>query len=433
VHPIWYIRTTFGILVRMSHSARLSDYRAALTTPGMRGPVVASLLARLPIAMVGLSLLLYVERATGSFAVAGLVSAAALVGVAMGSVVQGRLMDRFGPTLPLVFVIGLFAFFVTGSVLAVEAGAPVFVLVPLALGVGASEPMVGSASRALWERMVPSGPTRMAAYAYESISMEVFFILGPGLAGVLLAAPWAGTGVVVGAVMMVLGALWFAMNPVVRAWGPVESAPRPLLGAFAYPGMRTVALAALGFGVTIGFVEVAVPAFAKAAGHASMGGLMLSLWSISSVIFGVLYGMRPWPRPMHLRLPVLLGGFALLSLLLAIPASLLGLGLALFVVGTLITPQSTAHSAAIEQVTPNGMAAEAFGWVITSVTVGLALGQALSGQLIEHFGTRPAFVASGVAGLVIAAAVWLLRGTVERGVPRSEPLPLRTEMDLAAR
>jgi MFS family permease len=80
------------------------------------------------------------------------------------------------------------------------------------------------------------------------------------------------------------------------------------------------------------------------------------------------------------------------------------------------------------------MAAEAFGWVITSVTVGLAIGQGLSGQLIEHFGTRPAFIASGVAGLLIAAAVWLLRGTVRRGVPRSEePLPSRAEMDLAAR
>ncbi|WP_434451700.1 MFS transporter [Lentzea sp. E54] len=415
----------------MSHSARLSDYRAALTTPGMRGPVVASLLARLPIAMVGLSLLLYVERATGSFAVAGLVSAAALVGVALGSIVQGRLMDRLGPTRPLLAVTAFFAVFVTVSVIAVEAGAPVFVLVPLAFGVGATEPMVGSASRALWERMVPAGPTRMAGYAYEAISMEVFFILGPGLAGVLVAAPWAGTGVVVGAVLMVVGALWFAFNGIVRAWGPVKQAPRPLLGAFAYPGMRTVALAALGFGVTIGFVEVAVPAFAKAAGHASMGGLMLSLWSISSVIFGVLYGMRPWPRPMYLRLPVLLAGFALLAFLLAIPATLVGLGVALFLVGTMITPQSTAHSAAIEQVTPNGMAAEAFGWVITSVTVGLAIGQGLSGQLIEHFGTRPAFVASGVAGLLIALAVWLLRGTVQRGVPAEAPA--RSEMELAAR
>ena len=72
-------------------------------------------------------------------------------------------------------------------------------------------------------------------------------------------------------------------------------------------------------------------------------------------------------------------------------------------------------------------------WVITSVTVGLAIGQGLSGQLIEHFGTRPAFIASGVAGLLIALAVWLLRGTVRRGVPTPEPLPARSEMDLAAR
>ena len=68
----------------MSHSAGLSDYRAALTTPGARGPVLAALIGRLPIAMVGLSLLLYVQRSTGSFAIAGLVSAATLVAVAIG-------------------------------------------------------------------------------------------------------------------------------------------------------------------------------------------------------------------------------------------------------------------------------------------------------------------------------------------------------------
>ncbi|TWP51440.1 MFS transporter [Lentzea tibetensis] len=412
----------------MSHSARISDYRAALTTPGMRGPVVASLLARLPIAMVGLSMLLYVERVTGSFASAGLVSAAALVGVASGAIVQGRLIDRFGPTRPLLGTVGLFSLFVAVSVLAVESGAPVLVLIALAFGVGFTEPMVGAASRALWERMVPVGPTRMAGYAYEAISMEVFFVLGPGLAGVLIALPWAGTGVVVGAAMMVVGAVWFALNPVVRAWGPAPARPASLLGAFASPGMRTVALAALGFGVTIGFVEVAVPAFATALGERSMGGLLLSLWSISSVIFGVLYGMRPWPRPMHLRLPVLLGGFGLLALLLAVPVTLIGLSMALLVVGVLITPQSTAHSAAIEQVTPSGTAAEAFGWVITSVTIGLALGQAVSGQLVEHFGTRPAFLAAGVAGMLIAVLVWIFRATVRRGVPAD--LPRREELEL---
>ncbi|MEJ2852743.1 MULTISPECIES: MFS transporter [unclassified Saccharothrix] len=412
----------------MSHSARLSDYRTALTTPGMRGPVVASLLARLPIAMVGLSLLLYVQRMTGSFAAAGLVSAASLIGVAVGSIVQGRLMDRLGPTRPLVTAVGLFAVFVTLAVTAVEVGAPLPLLVPLAFAVGFTEPMVGSASRALWSQMLPPGSARHAGYAYEAISMEVFFILGPGLSGLLVAAPWAGTGVVVGAVSMVVGALWFALNPTVRGVRP-SPAKRSLLGALASPGMRTVALAALGFGVTIGFIEVAVPAAAADAGHVGLGGLLLSLWSVSSVLFGVLYAMRPFPRAMHLRLPVLLGGFALLSLLLAVPTTLIGLGAALLVVGTLITPQATTHSAAIEQVAPVGTATEAFGWVVTAVTVGLAIGQSVSGQLVESHGTGTAFVAAAGAGLLIAALVWVFRGTVAAGAP----LPRQDELELVSR
>ncbi|CAL9654811.1 hypothetical protein SUDANB95_06716 [Actinosynnema sp. ALI-1.44] len=412
----------------MSHSARLSDYRTALTTPGMRGPVVASLLARLPIAMVGLSLLLYVQRETGSFAAAGLVSAASLVGVAVGSIVQGRLMDRLGPTRPLLTAVSLFAVFVTLAVTAVEAGAALPVLVPLAFAVGFTEPMVGSASRALWAHMLPPGSARLAGYAYEAISMEVFFILGPGLSGLLVAAPWAGTGVVVGAASMVVGALWFALNPTVRGVRP-EPVRRNLLGALASPGMRTVALAALGFGVTIGFIEVAVPAAAANAGHVGLGGLLLSVWSVSSVLFGVVYAMRPFPRAMHLRLPVLLGGFALLSLLLAVPTSLLGLGAALLVVGTLITPQATTHSAAIEQVAPAGTATEAFGWVVTAVTVGLAIGQSASGQLVESHGTGTAFVAAAGAGLLIAALVWAFRRTVAAGAP----LPRQDELELVSR
>ncbi|XVV04144.1 MFS transporter [Actinosynnema sp. CA-248983] len=412
----------------MSHSARLADYRTALTTPGMRGPVVASLLARLPIAMVGLSLLLYVQRETGSFAAAGLVSAASLVGVAVGSIVQGRLMDRLGPTRPLLTAVSLFAVFVTLAVMAVEAGATLAVLVPVAIAVGFTEPMVGSASRALWAHMLPPGSARHAGYAYEAISMEVFFILGPGLSGLLVAAPWAGTGVVVGAVSMVVGALWFALNPTVRGVRP-SPAKRSLLGALASPGMRTVALAALGFGVTIGFIEVAVPAAAANAGHVGLGGLLLSLWSVSSVLFGVLYAMRPFPRAMHLRLPVLLGGFALLSVLLAVPTTLIGLGAALLVVGTLITPQATTHSAAIEQVAPAGTATEAFGWVVTAVTVGLAIGQSVSGQLVESYGTGTAFVAAAGAGLLIAALVWVFRRTVAAGAP----LPTQDELELVSR
>ena len=398
----------------MSHSARLADYRAVLGTPGALVPVIGSLLARLPIAMLGLALLLYVQRETGSFALAGLMSAGALIGVASGSVVQGRVMDRVGPTVPLLVACGLFAVAETAGVLAIEAHAPAGVLVALAFGIGVSQPTVGSASRALWTRLVPPGSARQAAYAYEAISMEVFFILGPALAGLIIAVPWPGTGVVAGSICMVIGAVCFAMAPAVRSQSRAEREPASgeLLGALASPGMRTVALAAMGFGVAIGFVEVAVPAAATKAGNAPVGGLLLAMWSLSSVIFGVFYATRPWPRAMSLRLPVLLAGFAVLIAPLAIPSGLTGLAALLLLGGILVTPQATAHSAAIELVAPRGTVTEAFGWVITSVTLGLAVGQSASGWLVEHVGIRSSFLVSSGAGLLFAVLLWARRDTV---------------------
>ncbi|HEV2784596.1 MAG TPA: MFS transporter [Actinophytocola sp.] len=410
----------------MSHSARLADYRAVLTTPGALAPVLTAMLARLPIAMVGLSLLLYVQRETGSFAIAGLVSAGVLVGVATGSVTQGRVMDRLGPTRPLLVTSALFGLAVTAGVLAIESHAPTPALAGLAFAIGMTQPTVGSASRALWTRLLPPGPTRTAAYAYEAISMEVFFILGPALAGLLVAAPWPGTGVVAGAAGLICGGIGFALAPAIRR------APRGghsdggrLLGALTSPGMRTVALAALGFGVTIGFVEVAVPAAATRAGHAPVGGLLLALWSLSSVIFGVLYAMRPYPRAMHLRIPALLAAFAVLIAPLAIPANLAGLAALLCLAGILITPQATAHSTAIELVAPRGTVTEAFGWVITAITLGLAVGQSAAGWLVEHAGIPAAFLTSTAAGLAIAALVWLRRGTVGVAAPAALPTTAR--------
>ncbi|MBP2475280.1 MFS family permease [Crossiella equi] len=420
----------------MSQSVSLASYRAALSTPAARLPVLAALLGRLPVAMVGLALMLYVQLTTGSFGAAGAVSAGALTGVAIGSVVQGRLVDRLGPTRVLLTAAALFSVFVALGITAVESGAPVWLMALIALALGTTQPSVSSSSRSLWARLVPPGPTRQAAYSYEAISMEVFFILGPGLAGLLTAAmPWAGTGVLVGSVSMVVGAVGFALTPAVRAWRePAEpQAVRPSMFGVLTPAMRTVALAAFGFGITIGFVEVAVPAAATQAGHQSIGGLLLSLWSISSVAAGVLYGMRPFPRPMYLRLPALIAGFSGLILILAFQSTLIGLAIGLLVVGTLITPQATAHSIAVEEVAPAGSSTEAFGWVITAVTLGLAAGQGASGQLIELSGPWLAFVASTVAGLLIATVVWFRRHTVRDALPAVSPADCAVETaDLTA-
>lgn len=400
-------------------SVSFADYRAALSAPGAVIPVLASALGRLPIAMFGLATLLYVQRMSGSFATAGLVSAGTLAGVSLGSVAQGRVMDRLGPTRPLLLVAVLFAVAVTALVAAIEVGRPLVVLGPLALLVGLTMPALPGASRSLWTELVPPGPRRDAAYGYEAISLEVFFILGPALAAFLVTARWPGTGVVAATSAMVLGSVGFALSRPVRAQrpAPVDRVAPPVgpLGALARPGMRTVALASLGFGLVVGAVEVGVPAVTAAAGSPATGGVLLSAWSVASVFAGLLYGMRPWPRPLHLRMPVLLGAFAVLVAAMALvgpTGSLPVLVLVMLAAGALITPQVTAHSMAVAVTAAAGTATEAFGWVITAATLGLAAGQSVAGIVVEAAGPPSAFLAGGVAGVGLAVVLWFRRGTL---------------------
>jgi MFS family permease len=406
-------------------TSTFTDYRAVLTMRGARLPVLTSAIGRLPIAMFSMATLLYVQRTTGSFAAAGLVSAGTLVGVAIGSVAQGRIVDRLGPARPL--LVAALAFAVAAGVLvwAIETRQHVAVLVALAVLDGLTQPALPGASRALWSALVPPGPRRDAAFAYEAISLEVFFILGPALAAFLVAAPWPGTGLVVAALGLALGTVGFALCPIVRRQAVIPTAEGSgMLGAIARPGMRTVALASLGFGLVVGAVEVGVPAVTTAAGSATLGGVLLSAWSIASVVAGVLYSLRPWPRPLHLRLPALLAGFAVMGMVMAATApaaSLVPLILAMLVAGALITPQVTAHSLAVEIVAPAGTATEGFGWVITAATLGIAAGSSIAGVAVEQAGPPAAFLAGGVAAAVVAVLLWVLRSSL---VP--EPAPATT-------
>jgi MFS family permease len=392
--------------------ASLADYRAALRTPGALAPVCASALGRFPIAMLGMASLFYVQRVYGTFGPAGLAAAGALCGEAIGAVAQGRMVDRFGPTRPVLACAALYAVASAATILTIEHHLAQPILIGVTLLLGLSMPALPSTSRALWQHLLAPGSVREAALTYEAVSLEVFFILGPGLAAALLLAPWPGTGLLVAEVSIVVGSVWFARTPVVRRLRPARRT-RSLWGALASPGMRLVPLAALGFGCAAGAVEVGVPAFAVAAGKPEMAGLLLSAWAIASVLTGLAYATRPWPRPLRLRLPVLLGGFALATALMALPSGLLGLALTMLLAGSLITPQVTAQSLGVELTAPPGTATEAFGWVITAVTIGLACGQALGGALADAQGPGAAFLAGAATALALAVTLWLLRGGIK--------------------
>jgi MFS family permease len=70
------------------------------------------------------------------------------------------------------------------------------------------------------------------------------------------------------------------------------------------------------------------------------------------------------------------------------------------------------------------MATEAFGWVITAITLGVAAGQSTTGWLVEQAGPSAAFLAGGVAGVLVAVVLWVRRGSLAPA-PELSPLPAR--------
>ena len=77
-------------------AAGFGAYRQVLGTPAARAFTAAGFVARLPMSMTGLGIVLLVSLTTGSYGRAGLVTAAATLTSAVAAPLWGRLIDRVG-------------------------------------------------------------------------------------------------------------------------------------------------------------------------------------------------------------------------------------------------------------------------------------------------------------------------------------------------
>src|SRR3954454_10236102 len=102
----------------------LASYRRVLSTPGALLFSATGMVGRLPISMAGLGIVLLVQAGTGSYGVAGAVSATYMVANAICAIIQGRVIDSWGQGRVLTVMALSFGAAVTLLVVAVEAEWP---------------------------------------------------------------------------------------------------------------------------------------------------------------------------------------------------------------------------------------------------------------------------------------------------------------------
>src|SRR5262245_6495225 len=131
-------------------SRGLSSYRDLLVRPNVSRIVAWSLVARMPMGMLGLGLVLLVRGSGRSYADVGLVAAADALAIAAGAPVAGRLIDRQRPAAVLVVYGLIFPAALLALVALATSGAPLPALMAAAAVAGATLPPVAPTIRMLW-------------------------------------------------------------------------------------------------------------------------------------------------------------------------------------------------------------------------------------------------------------------------------------------
>jgi hypothetical protein len=344
-----------------------------------------SVAARLPLPMLSIGLLVHVQRLTGSFATAGVVTAVFAVALGAGGPVLARIADRRGQTAVLA-ISALVAGAALAAIAVLPAGAPPAALVALVALLGLSVPPVG----ACWRALLPSvaGP---AAYAADATAVELTFVAGPPL--VLLAGNLASTGAALAAAgaLLVAGTAAFAAHPASRDRRPSAECPRG--GSLRAGEMRTLVLVMLAVGVVFGATEVGITAASDALHAAAASGPLLGVWGAGSLVGGLVAARS------GAALPVVLAALAAGHLALAAATgSVLALGIVVGIAGSTIAPTYAIVYAMVERAAPAGTLTEAFAWMSTAAAMGAAGGSALAGAVAEAAGPVPTFVLAGAAG-----------------------------------
>jgi MFS family permease len=391
---------TAGVVARS-----VQGYRELLSASETRRVIAWGLFARLPMGMLALGLVFLVRGAGGSYAAAGAISAANALTTALAAPVGGRLLDRYGPSRVLAVYGVLHPASLLVTVAIAWADMSVWALGIAATIAGVVFPPIGSAVRVLWPVLAPREPLRTKAFALEATLQELVFVAGPLVVGVLAALLTSSSGIIGTAVISGIGVLGFAGLGIIRSlpYGEHHHEDSHLLRALRPPTVRRIVIFSLGYGVSFGAVEVALPAFAEGHGGRELGGLALAAWSSGSLVGGFLAGMLP-PGDPHRRLRWASTLFLAVLVLPLFAPSMPVMMAAMFVVGIPIAPSFAITYSLVQDAALRGTQAEVFGWLTTATVVGVAAGAAAGGWLITHVSVDASFMLA-IGGTLAAVAV----------------------------
>ncbi|WP_203669317.1 MFS transporter [Cellulomonas pakistanensis] len=408
----------------------LGPYRDVLSRPGALAFSSAGVIARLPMSMVGIGIVLMIEALYDSYGLAGSVSAAYVLAQAVCSPQLSRLVDLHGQARVMRPAVTVSASALVALIACALAGAPVWSLYATAVLVGATVGSFGALVRARWSHVVADPRALHTAYSLESALDELVFVVGPILATTLATAVAPAAGLVVPVVGMLLGGFWFLAQ---RRTQPPPHPREELTAPDGTPvrrrsvmrswGMVVLAVVFVAMGAIFGATDVSTVAFAEEAGRAGLAGVILAVFACGSLISGLLYGARHWASPLWRRFAIGMVALALGASLFVLVDSMAMLAVVMFVAGFAIAPTLINGNALVQELVPRERLTEGLTWVGTSLGVGVSIGSWVAGLLIDRQGSHGGYLVVVAAAVLAVVAVLCSLRTLRAGTAAAVPAP----------
>jgi len=431
----------------------LARYKSVLALPGMRGFMLVSLIARIPGTAwtTALTLSIVLDRHR-SYAEAGAATAAFTVGLALGSPLLGRAIDRRGPR-PVLVLTGTVSLLFWNLV----PSLPYVALLPLAVFAGALQVPVMTLVRQSLAARVPES-VRRQAYSLDSMAVELSFMVGPALSVLAITQLGEATSTlrVLGfglglsaAVLYVYEARMHA--PSSAGSSPATDAPDTPAAAVAAaagndgaarrsrwftPGFALILTVCTAACIVLSSTDVAIVAVLRGHGEITWAGIVVIVWCAASLVGGFVHGAMPRPLPMTvlllllgaLSIPVGVAGGWFLLCLLVIPA------------GLACAPTIASTVDAVSRAVPDTERGAAMGMHAAALTVGSAIGAPLIGVVIDQAGPGWGMAAIGLLVCLVAIGGILAQFAQHRAAAHSrmfdepagrlgEPIPAAAELE----
>ena len=385
-----------------------NPYRELFNAPGARAFVLAGMIARMPISMTGIGLITMLAQLQGGYSLAGAVAATFALATAICAPQVSRMVDRYGQgrVLPVSALIGGGALLMV--LLCTRLQAPHWTLFVFAALAGCM-PSMSAMTRARWTELYRGQPQLQTAYALESVLDEVCFIIGPPLSVGLCVVAFPEAGPLAALLMLAVGVTAFVLQRGTEP--PVHPHEHHERGSIIRSGaIRLLMLLMVALGTIVGVVDVVSVAFAQQEGHPAAASIVLSMYAIGSCLAGLAFGALKLDIPLP-RL-FLYGGVAtaVTTLPLLLAGDIFGLSMAVFVAGLFFSPTLIVAMALVENLVPPAKLTEGLTWLVTGLSIGVAIGAASSGWLVDAFGARSGFwVAIAAGAVVLGSAVQSFR------------------------